>query len=81
MKVNTAVHYDQMNIKARKYLSNFLWLMELLEVENEVQSSPEETLRCTYASLLSKRVSLAVRQNYTEEHQMTKGGSQRLTAL
>lgn len=80
MKVNTAVHYE-INNKARKYLSNFLWLMELLEVENEEQSSPEETLSCTYTSLLSKRVFLAVRQNYTEELQMTKRGLQRLTAL
>lgn len=81
MKVKTAVHYDQINKKARKYLSNFLWLMELLELENEEQSSPEETLWCTYTSLLSKLVFLAVTQNYTEELQMMKGGLQRLTAL
>lgn len=81
MKVNTAVHHAQIKKKARKYLSNFFWLMELLEVESEEQSSPGETLWCTYTSLLSKRVFLAVRQNYTEELQMTKGGLQRLTAL
>lgn len=80
IKVNSAVHYDQIN-NARKYSSNFQWLMELQEVENEKLSSAEETLWCTSTSLLSKCVFLAVRQNYSEELQMTGGSLQSLTAL
>lgn len=80
IKVKTAVHYDQIN-NARKYSSSFQWLMELQEVENEELSSAEETHWCTSTSLLSKCVSLAVRQNYTEGLQMTGGSLQRLTAL
>lgn len=80
IKVNTAVHYDQIN-NARKYSSSFQWLMELQEVENEELSSAEETLWCTSTSLLSKCVFLAVRQNYTEELQMTGGSLERLAAL
>lgn len=42
-----------------------------VSVERGAEQS-EETLCCTYTSLLSKRVFLAVRRNYTEELQMTK---------
>lgn len=70
MKLLSVGRGDQMNNKARMCLSNLLWLMELLEVEDEERSRPEETLCRTYTSLLLRHGFSAVTQNYSEEQQM-----------